>query len=100
MNKLNDEKRNCAFQYYNGSKVAVDEVELTLDEAKQLFNDWYEDMVDCAESAWRAPIEVAIWVNMSSPDNYKETLIHFHDPLVENGILVERTPTYYRKFKL
>ena len=87
-------KKNCAFQYYNGVKVVCDKTKLTLEEAKNLYNEYYEDMV-YRVSCFRE-IEVAIWINMKDITDYKETLIHLCHPLVKNGTLCELV--YYNKF--
>ena len=41
----NTTAKNCAFQYYNGSSMICDKYELTLKEAKNLWNKYYADMV-------------------------------------------------------
>ncbi len=85
---------NCAFQYYNGSKVVCDKFEITLEEAKKLWNKYYEDMVE--KTTDDLEIEVAIWINMKDSTDYRETLIHLSSPEVRNGKLYE--PKYYDKF--
>lgn len=86
---------NCAFQYYNGSKVVCDEFDITLEEAKELWNKHYDDMVEKAtENA--NDIEVAIWISMKNSTDYRETLIHLSSPQVKDGKLWE--PKYYYKF--
>ncbi|RDY58915.1 hypothetical protein [Flagellimonas nanhaiensis] len=81
-------KKDCAFQYYNGREVIADETELTLKEAKKLFNDHYEDMVEQVKGG--NGIECAIWINMKGRYDYHDTLIHLHSPCEENGVLWEK----------
>ena len=38
-------KKNCAFQYYNGSYIVCNKLHLTIEEAKDLWNEYYDDMV-------------------------------------------------------
>ena len=87
-------EKNCAFQYYDGRIVKVDRFSLTLEEAKQLWNDNYEDMVNHVMDG--DDIEVAIWINMANDSDYRETLIHLSSPSVKDGTLWE--PMYYNKF--
>ena len=86
--------RNCAFQYYNGRKVVCDEFEITVEEAKELWNKYYDDMVE--KTTEDLEIEVAIWINMKNSTDYRETLIHLSAPEVRNGKLYETK--YYDKF--
>ena len=86
--------RHCAFQYWNGRKMVEDKSELTLEEAKSLWNEHYADMVEKTEES--EDIEVAIWINMQDESHYKETLIHLSAPEVRNGKLYE--PKYYDVF--
>lgn len=85
--------RHCAFQYYNGRTIVCDADNLTIEEAKELWNKHYDDMVE--KSADGEEIEVAIWVNMESEGDYRDTMIHLSSPEVRNGMLYE--PKYYRK---
>ena len=86
--------RHCAFQYWNGRKMVKDKSELTLVEAKNLWNEYYSDMVEKTEESDN--IEVAIWINMKDESDYQETLIHLSAPEVRNGKLYE--PKYYDVF--
>lgn len=92
---MNDLKTDCAFQYFDGIVIQVDEINLTLEDAKDLWNRYYEDMVYHAKEGYE--IEVAIWINMQNGSDYTDTLIHLCAPQVKNGILWE--PKYFRPFK-
>jgi hypothetical protein len=70
--------------------MVEDKGELTLEEAKNLWNEHYADMVEKTEDG--EDIEVAIWIN----SDYIETLIHLSAPEVRNGKLYE--PKYYDVF--
>jgi len=86
--------RHCAFQYYNGTKVVCDKYELTLKEAKKLWNEYYTDMVE--KTTDNEDIEVAIWINMQNNSDYRETLVHLSSPEIRDGKLYE--PKYYDLF--
>ena len=86
--------KHCAFQYYNGRSVVCDRYALTLEEAKELWNEYYTDMVEKTTDG--EDIEVAIWINMKDDSDYRETLIHLSAPEVRNGKLYE--PKYYDVF--
>ena len=86
--------RHCAFQYYNGRKVVCDKYNLTLDEAKELWNEHYADMVEKTTDG--EEIEVAIWINMRNDSDHRETLVHLSSPEIRNGKLYE--PKYYDLF--
>lgn len=76
---MKKEKNNCAFQYYNGLIVVEDAYELTLTEAKELLNEWYDDIVNrvSSEPDYASNIEVALWINMKDKDTYKDTMLHW-----------------------
>lgn len=88
-------KKDCAFQYYNGRNVVEDMSGITLEEAKEFWNEWYDDIVK--ESKNDSDVEVAIWINMKDKDTYRDTLIHLRRPNVdEHGRLWEKQ--YFNKF--
>ena len=89
--------KHCAFQYYNGNSVVCDETFLTIEEAKALFNSFYEDMIQEVEERGNN-IEVAIWINMKHKSDYNETLIHLSSPQVKFGNLCELK--YYEPFTI
>lgn len=91
-----EDLNNCGFQYYDGCIVKEDVRELTLDEAKELFNNYYVEMVSKVNEGYE--IEVAIWIDMSTPNSYGDTLLHLSSPVVENGKLCEKITKFYPKF--
>ena len=89
------EKRDCAFQYYDGSQTVCDKAKLTLEEAKELWNDYYDNMV--RQTRYGYEIEAAIWINMKDEWDYKDSLIHIDTPDIdEDGDLFEKK--YFGKF--
>lgn len=92
------EENNCAFQYWDGRQILVDKSELSLYQAKELFNEYYNDMLEKAKKD--EEIEVAIWINMKNPNDYTETILHIYQPEVKNNMLVETQPKYYTKFEI
>ena len=89
--------KSCAFQYYNGTKTVCDKTELTLQQAKDLFNDYYADIVRRVKAGHE--IECAIWVDMQDAFDYDKTLIWLQNPSVDNsGTLYEESKTYFTKF--
>jgi protein-tyrosine phosphatase len=78
-------EENCAFQYYDGVKMACDKNNLTLTQAKELWNAHYDDMIDKVKQGRN--IEVAIWINMEDDNDYSETLVHLDNPRADGGVL-------------
>lgn len=78
--------KNCGFQYYDGYKIVVDKVQLSLQEAKDLWNKWYKDCVDKLE--YERNVEMVIWVNMKDPNSYNEKLDYIDcDCIVIDGTI-------------
>lgn len=92
------ERNNCAFQYFDGLNVVVDKSNLTLTEAKKLFNDYYHDMIISQLDEYRRGIEVAIWINMYDDSDYREKFIYLDNPEIKDDKFVE--VKYINKFEL
>ena len=88
-------KKNCAFQYYDGIVVREDITSITLEQAKRLWDKYYDDMIKMTLNGF--DIEVAIWTEMKDEFDYSNHLIWLKSPEVINNTLSERK--YYRKFK-
>lgn len=89
---------NCAFQYYLADGTVIcDKANITLGEAKLLWNEYYDDMVDKTQRGYN--IEAAVWINGNDRTDYGETLVHLSNPELENGVLFETGRTYFRPFK-
>ncbi len=82
-------KKDCAFQYWDGYKTAEDTGLITLKEAEELKDKWIKDFKEQIEDGNNP--EIAIWVNMEYPENYRETCFHLHgnDCIVKDGRLYE-----------
>lgn len=69
------EPKNCAFQYATPRKVLTDRCGLTRSEAERLFNQHKAIFKDDMERE-REP-EMALWINMESEGDYRETAHHW-----------------------
>lgn len=92
----------CAFQYATRSsifkdiEIVHDQSELTLDEAKKLWSDYYPDLKNHIKNGNSG--EMAIWINMEDPYSYKDKLYHIsNDAEVEGDYIVETTKNYFPK---
>lgn len=98
------EERNCAFQYakiendyFKSIKMVVDENELTLSEAKELWNNHYEDAAKYIKAG--NSVEMAIWVNMISPGHFNETLQYISTDAESDGLNIwEVKRNYFKKY--
>ena len=95
MTEDSEMKEDCAFQYYNGRIVVEDVTGIDINSAKELWNEYYDDMVHQVENG--EDIEVAIWINMPDEGTFGESLVHLYSPSVKNGVLWE--PVNHTKFK-
>lgn len=102
----NNEERNCGFQYakitgsiFRDTKIVCDESELTLDEAKALWNKYYPDLAKHIKEGNTG--EMALWINMIDPHSYGETLQHISTDAESNGVDIWETKKEYftREFK-
>jgi hypothetical protein len=96
-------EKNCAFQYaknrFMGSEMVCDKSELTLDEAKALWNEYYPDLAKHINGGMTG--EMVIWINMANAHSYGETLQHISTDAESNGVDIwETRRTYFtREFK-
>jgi len=86
------EKKNCAFQYATqGGRILVDKTELTMSEAKKLWNENYKD---CARKIYSGtPCQMYLWINMDSPEDFKETLWQIDNDAESDGFKIWATQT-------
>ncbi len=82
---------DCAFQYFNGVKIVHDYTGLTLQEAKDKYNDNLEQMITDIKGGFQ--IEVAIWINMKTEIDFNDTLLH----LSSSDIYVDDDGDIYTK---
>lgn len=101
-----EQQRNCAFQYakifgeiFRDTKIIHDESELTLDEAKALYNKYYPDLAKHIKNGQTG--EMAIWINMVDSHSYGEQLAYIGTDAESDGRDIwEIKKTYFiKKFK-
>jgi hypothetical protein len=101
-----EQERDCAFQYakirnsiFRDIKVVCDKNELTLDEAKQLWNEYYDDAAKWINEGNK--VEMAIWVNMATPNSYGDTLQYISTDAESDGnnIWVTERKYFSKRFK-
>ena len=87
------EERNCAFQYakishgfFRSTELVCDKTELTIDEAKKLFTEYYNDCAKWIASGNSA--EMVIWVNMHTPTSYGDVLQYISTDAESDGITI------------
>lgn len=102
-----NQEKKCAFQYakitgeiFRDTKIICDESELTLDEAKALWNKYYPDLAKHIKSGNTG--EMAIWINMPNAHSYSETLQHISTNAESDGVNIWETKKEYftREFKI
>ena len=105
--KKEEIERNCAFQYakitgeiFRDTKIVCDKTELTLDEAKDLWNQYYPDLAKHIKNGNTG--EMVIWINMVNPCSYGESLCHVSTDAESDGISIWETKKEYfvREFKI
>lgn len=96
---MKEEEKDCAFQFWksalylvSGESIVCDKTSLTLDEAKALWNQYYDD---CARHIHDGgTCEMVIWINMQTPQSYGESLEYVSTDAESDGITI----TVKRKF--
>ncbi len=101
------EERNCAFQYaemetgfFRNTKIVCDKTELTLDEAKELWNKYYPR---AAKHIYHdGEVEMVIWIDMETPSSYGKYLEYISTDAESNGVTIwETKKTYFTsQFKI
>ena len=97
------EIKNCAFQYakmrdgiLRDTKIIEDRSDLTLDEAKQLWNAHFTDAAKWIKDG--NTVEMVIWINMGTPQSYGDTLQYISTDAQSDGIHIwEVTKKYFTK---
>ena len=98
------QKRNCAFQYakikegiFRTTTIVADKSELTIDEAKKLWNEYYKDAADWIHNG--DSVEMVIWINMATPHSYGDTLQYISTDAESDGTKIwETTRNYFREY--
>jgi hypothetical protein len=99
------EERNCAFQYaemetgiFGNTKIVCDETNLTLDEAKELWDKYYPR---AAKHIYHdGQVEMVIWVDMVTPSSYGNHLQYISTDAESDGVNIwVTTKDYFTKYK-
>lgn len=101
------EERDCAFQYakiygqiFRKTEIVCDKSDLTLTEAKELWNQYYPDLATHIKDGNTG--EMAIWINMPDSHSYGDTLQHISTDAESDGVSIWETKRVYftKTFKL
>lgn len=97
--------RNCAFQYakmsdtiFRDTKIVADKSEITLEEAKQLWNLHFSDAAEWIKQG--NTVEMVIWIDMETPQSYGKTLQYISTDAESNGVSIWETKiSYFKTYK-
>ena len=88
-----EQEKNCAFQYakmkhgiFRDTKIVCDKSELTLDEAKKLWNEHFADAAKWIKDG--NTVEMVIWINMVTPQSYGDTLQYISTDAESDGVSI------------
>lgn len=94
------EERNCAFQYakmtggiFRDIKIIEDQTELTLTEAKLLWNKHYADAAMWIKIG--NEVEMVLWINMDHPTAYGDSLQYISTDAESDGMNIWVTKREY-----
>lgn len=94
------QEKNCAFQYakitgniLRDTKIVCDETDLTLEEAKILWNKYFPDLAKHIKNGDTG--EMVIWINMADSHSYDERLQHISTDAESDGISIWETRRAY-----
>lgn len=97
-----EQEKNCAFQYakmgkgiIRDTKIVEDKSELTLDEAKQLWNTHFPDAAKWIKDG--NTVEMVIWINMTTSHSYGDTLQYISTDAESDGVSIWETKKSYFK---
>lgn len=89
-------EKNCAFQYakitgsiFKSTEIVCDKSELTIVEAKQLWNNYFPDLARHIKSGEVG--EMVIWINMETPQSYGDTLEYISTDAESDGVQIWET---------
>jgi len=95
-----NEEKNCAFQYakmregiFRDTKIICDKSELTIDEAKKLWNEYFSDAAKWIKEG--NTVEMVIWIDMATPQSYGETLQYISTDAESDGESIWETRKNY-----
>lgn len=101
------EERNCAFQYakvggqfFTHTDIVCDKDSLTLNEAKELWNQYFEDAARFIKNG--GTVEMCIWIDMETPSSYNKHLCYIGSNAESNGRDIWETKKEYfnSRFKI
>jgi len=86
--EVQEELRDCAFQYakmseWRQTEILCDKSGLTITEAKELWNKYYQDCAKHIKSGGTA--EMVIWINMHDGHTYGDTLQYISTDAESDG---------------
>ena len=100
-------ERNCAFQYakihtgiFRNTEIVCDKDELTIEEAKALWNQYYPD---AAKHIFKGgEVEMVIWINMETRGSYGDNLTYISTDAESDGnhIWEVRRNYFTKEFKI
>lgn len=95
--------KNCAFQYaytkgyiFTETKIVCDETDLTLDEAKELFNKYRKEIISILKNKddYKS-LEAVIWIDMEDSHSYGKHLVYITLDYETNGVDIWETKREY-----
>ena len=101
------EERNCAFQYaemetvfFRDTKIVHDASDLTLNEAKELWNKYYP--IAAKHIYHDGEVEMVIWISMTDSHSYGDKLQHICTDAESDGVTIWETVknTFPKNFEL
>jgi hypothetical protein len=94
------EERDCAFQYakmesgyFRNTKIVCDKSELTINEAKQLWNEYFSDCAKWIKEGNTA--EMVIWVDMPTPQSFGNHSQYISTDAESDGVSIWVTKKEY-----
>jgi len=102
-----EEERNCAFQYakmtggiLRDTEIVCDKTSLTIDEAKELWNQYYPDCAKHIKDGGSS--EMVIWINMDSPQSYGDHFEYITPDAESDGDIIWETKKSFftKRFKV
>lgn len=91
---------NCAFQYakmtsgiFSNTKIVCDKTSLTINEAKALWNEYFNDAAKWIKDG--NTVEMVIWIGMEAPESYGNHLQYISTDAESDGISIWETKKEY-----
>ena len=90
--------RNCAFQYaYKrwSIEIVCDETNLTFEEAKELFLQHKQDIINKLQDDNYSQIEACIWINMPDEYTFGDSYLYITDDCKTDGVEIWKDVRQY-----